>query len=96
MDEPHLLRRDYTRHKRMADFIISWLYPQRLFLVKRSGYNVVAGDGEPREPWEKIENHADSVEAHNGWRFSWKVGAVQLIQADRVGDKNGFLSLQPK
>lgn len=31
----------------------------------------------------------------NGQRFGWKVGVVQLIQADRVGDKNGFLSLQP-
>lgn len=41
--------------------------------------------------WEnlgrEIENHADSVAASNGQRF----GGVQLIQADKVGDKNGFL-----
>lgn len=48
---------------------------------------------EMREVVEKMEKRADGVEAHNGWRFSWKVGVVQLIRADRVGDKNGFLSL---
>lgn len=46
-----------------------------------------------RELGEKMEKRGDGVEAHNGWRFSWKVGVVQLIRADRVGDKNGFLSL---
>lgn len=93
--KPHLLRYFNTWHKGPADFTISWSCPQRLFCVKRSAYNVLAGLKELREPWEKIENHADSVEAGNGWRFDWKVGVVQLIQADRVGDKNGFLSLQP-
>lgn len=28
-------------------------------------------------------------------RAEVEVGLVRLIQADRVGDKNGFLSLQP-
>lgn len=92
---PHLLHHFNTWHKGTVDFIISWSCLQRLFCVKRSAYNVPAGLKELREPWEKIENHADSVEAGNGWRLHWKVGVVQLIQADRVGDKNGFLSLQP-
>ena len=95
MDVPRLLRHYNTWHKRTADFIISWSCPQRLFCVK----GVVIMYWRETRSWEnlgvKIENCADSIGASNGQKFGWKVGVVQLIQADRVGDKNGFLSPQP-
>lgn len=95
MDVPRLLRHYNTWHKRTADFIISWSCPQRLFCVK----GVVIMYWRETRSWEnlgvKIENCADSAGASNGQKFGWKVGVVQLIQADRVGDKNGFLSPQP-